>query len=51
MTALNRAVASARVGTEVIRVRGLTFRYPKAAESRRCVAWSSPSAAAKSSGF
>lgn len=32
MTALNRAVASARVGTEVIRVRGLTFRYPKAAE-------------------
>ncbi|MEQ6325587.1 ABC transporter ATP-binding protein [Mycobacterium canetti] len=32
MTALNRAVASARVGTEVIRVSGLTFRYPKAAE-------------------
>lgn len=50
MTALNRAVASARVGTEVIRVRGLTFRYPKAAEPG-CVAWSSPSAAAKSSGF
>ncbi len=50
MTALNRAVASARVGTEVIRVRGLTFRYPKAAEPA-VRGMELPSAAAKSSGF
>ncbi|SOJ54573.1 Fluoroquinolones export ATP-binding protein [Mycobacterium simulans] len=32
MTTLNHAAASACVGTEVIRVRGLTFSYPKATQ-------------------
>ncbi|GAB7142276.1 ABC transporter ATP-binding protein [Mycobacterium riyadhense] len=32
MTTLNRAAVSAHVGTEVIRVRGLTFSYPKATQ-------------------